>query len=234
LAGVDVEAALGLLDVDFPATYTALDGVSAADVLDRLQFPEAARHLALEVFARSFFADPREFSGAELVAMFHMYFVGSAEGLLFDVPADDYDSTLWGPLGAHLHSLGVAVHTGRSVESVTDSAEGGVRAAHRCRLVAGTPTGSRRMPWSSPWTRSACVGSSTPPPGWGGDTPAGVAWRESVAGIRSAPAFAVWRLWFSDLVAPRAGTVPRDERLRAPRQHLGARALRGPRHPVDR
>ena len=36
----------------------------------------------------------------------------------------------------------------------------------------------------------------------GGDTPAGAAWRESVAGIRSAPAFAVWRLWFSDLVAP--------------------------------
>ena len=102
LAAVDVEAALGLLDVDFPATYTALDGVSAADVLDRLRFPGAARHLALEVFARSFFADPREFSGGELVAMFHLYFVGSAEGLLFDVPRDDYDATLWAPLGRHL------------------------------------------------------------------------------------------------------------------------------------
>ena len=95
LAAVDVEAALGLLDVDFPATYAALDGGSAADVLDRLRFPDAVRHLALEVFARSFFADPEEFSGAELVAMFHLYFVGSAEGLLFDVPRDDYDSTLW-------------------------------------------------------------------------------------------------------------------------------------------
>ena len=102
LAAVDVEAALGLLDVDFPATFSALDGVSAAEVLDRLRFPEGARHLALEVFARSFFADPREFSGAELVAMFHMYFVGSAEGLLFDVPRDDYDATLWAPLGRHL------------------------------------------------------------------------------------------------------------------------------------
>ncbi|MGL5815942.1 MAG: FAD-dependent oxidoreductase, partial [Phycicoccus sp.] len=107
LAGVDVEAALGLLDIDFPATFHDLDGVSAADVLDRLRFPEAARHLALEVFARSFFADPRDFSGAELVAMFHMYFVGSAEGLLFDVPRDDYDSTLWAPLGRHLAGLGV-------------------------------------------------------------------------------------------------------------------------------
>jgi isorenieratene synthase len=200
LAAVDVEAALGLLDVDFPATYTALDGVSAADVLDRLHFPEAARHLALEVFARSFFADPREFSGAELVAMFHMYFVGSAEGLLFDVPADDYDSTLWGPLGAHLHGLGVTVHTGRAVGSVTETADG-VAVLHTdpgggealweqadAVVLALDPVGLRRVVDSSP--------------GLGGDDARGAAWRESVAGIRSAPAFAVWRLWLSGLVAP--------------------------------
>jgi 2-oxoglutarate ferredoxin oxidoreductase subunit gamma len=40
LAAVDVDAALGLLDVDFPATFAALDGRSAADVLDELRFPE--------------------------------------------------------------------------------------------------------------------------------------------------------------------------------------------------
>ena len=112
LRHVDVGAALGLLDVRFPQTYAAYDGVSAADVLDRLRFPEQARHLALEVFARSFFADPRDFSGGELVAMFHTYFTGSAEGLLFDVPADDYDTALWSPLGQHLATLGVDVRTG--------------------------------------------------------------------------------------------------------------------------
>ena len=95
LAKVDVTAALDLLRVRFPDTYTDLDGVSAADVLDRLRFPQAARHLALEVFARSFFADPRDFAAGELVAMFHTYFIGSAEGLLFDVPDDDYDTALW-------------------------------------------------------------------------------------------------------------------------------------------
>ncbi|MBK8461845.1 MAG: FAD-dependent oxidoreductase [Nigerium sp.] len=63
LARVDARAALDLLRVDFPGTYSELDGVSAAEVLDRLRFPAQARHLALEVFARSFFADPREFSG---------------------------------------------------------------------------------------------------------------------------------------------------------------------------
>ena len=36
LARVDVAEALGLLDVAFPNTFSALDGRSAADVLDRL------------------------------------------------------------------------------------------------------------------------------------------------------------------------------------------------------
>ena len=40
------------------------------DFLDRLRFPEGARHLALEVFARSFFAHPTEFGAGELVGMF--------------------------------------------------------------------------------------------------------------------------------------------------------------------
>ncbi len=200
LAGVDVEAALGLLDVDFPATFAALDGVSASEVLDRLRFPEAARHLALEVFARSFFADPHEFSGAELVAMFHLYFVGSAEGLLFDVPRDDYDSTLWAPLGAHLHGLGVRVVTGREVRSVAELGDG-IRVLHGAVghddqdwleadavVLALDPVGLRRVVAASP--------------GLGGDDPVGAAWREAVAGIRSAPPFAVWRLWLSGKVAP--------------------------------
>ncbi|HYO66213.1 MAG TPA: FAD-dependent oxidoreductase, partial [Archangium sp.] len=52
LAAVDVPAAMELLDVDFPATFTGYDGESAAAFLDRLRFPDKARHLALEVFAR--------------------------------------------------------------------------------------------------------------------------------------------------------------------------------------
>ena len=235
LAAVDVDAALGLLDVDFPATFAALDGESAADVLDRLRFPEAARHLALEVFARSFFADPREFSGAELVAMFHMYFVGSAEGLLFDVPRDDYDATLWGPLGAHLYGLGVRVLTGREVRSVAElAAERGHLGAARRRPATTTRAGSRRMPscWRS--TRSACAGWSPRHPGSGATTRrvrrGGSPWPAS--GRRRS--FAVWRLWLSGTVAPERPAVPRHERLRAARQRLGARAVRGARHPVER
>ena len=124
------------------------------------------------MFARSFFADPREFSGAELVAMFHMYFVGSAEGLLFDVPRDDYDSTLWAPLGAHLHGLGVSVVTGREVRSVAELGDG-IAVLHglprprrpglargRCRRAGARPgraaPGRRRVPRARGRRRGGC------------------------------------------------------------------------------
>ena len=206
--------------------------MSAADVLDRLHFPEAARHLALEVFARSFFADPREFSGAELVAMFHMYFVGSAEGLLFDVPRDDYDATLWAPLGAHLAGLGVRVLTGREVRSVAELGDG-IRVLHGVPgrdeqdwveadavVLALDPVGLRRVVAASP--------------GLGGDD----ARRRGVAGVGGRhPVGAVVRGVAAVAERPggaRPAAVPRHERLRPARQHLGARAVRGARHPVER
>src|SRR4029453_486268 len=119
-ARVDADAALGLLDVSFPRTYEDYAGRSAADVLDELRFPDGARHLALEVFARSFFADPREFSGGALVAMFHTYFLGAGGGLLCDVPYDDYDTALWAPLGRHLESLGARVVLSSAASKLED------------------------------------------------------------------------------------------------------------------
>ena len=196
LRGVDVEAALSLLDVDLPAGYHALDGVSAAAFLDRLRFPESARHLALEVFARSFFADPEDFSAAELLAMFHMYFVGSAEGLLFDVPRDDYDSTLWEPLRAQLAASGVQFRLGtlaRSVEVsapdhvvvVTEAAAGGeaTRLEADAVVIALDPPALRSLVAQSP-----SLGSPL--------------WRDTVAAVRSAPRFIVWRLWLDGPLDP--------------------------------
>ena len=46
LAAVNVPAALELLDVEFPRTFSQYDGESAAVFLDRLHFPARARHLA--------------------------------------------------------------------------------------------------------------------------------------------------------------------------------------------
>jgi carotenoid phi-ring synthase / carotenoid chi-ring synthase len=183
LRHVDVGAALGLLDVEFPQTYSAYDGVSAADVLDRLRFPEQARHLALEVFARSFFADPRDFSGGELVAMFHTYFTGSAEGLLFDVPVADYDTALWAPLGAHLAGLGVEVRTSTEVTGLEDGPDGiRVQLGDGTTLLAGgLVLATDREPLQRLVDGAVWLGDAT--------------WRGAVAGQRIAPSFAVWRQW---------------------------------------
>ena len=185
LLAVDVDAAFGLLDVGFPRTFVEHDGISAAQVLDRLRFPHDARHLALEVFARSFFADPRDFSGGELVAMFHAYFLGSSEGLLFDVPVDDYDTSLWAPLGRHLHGLGVEVRTGAPVTALHEDPDGGVVVevgddrVHADAVVLATDRAPlQRLVGAASWLGSAEAD-----------------WRGRLGGQIAAPRFAVWRLW---------------------------------------
>jgi len=60
LPAMNPEAALKLLDVSVPGVYDELDGLDAADYLNRVRFPEAAHALAFEVFSRSFFAHPSD------------------------------------------------------------------------------------------------------------------------------------------------------------------------------
>ncbi|MFD6419435.1 FAD-dependent oxidoreductase [Streptomyces sp. NPDC060194] len=192
LLSMNPRAALPLLDVRVPQVYEELDQVSARDLLDRIRFPEAAHHLAFEVFSRSFFADPRELSAAELVLMFHIYFLGSSEGLLFDVPDEPYPDALWDPLREYLERHGALVRTGTPVETVEPDGEpgGGVRVtaggrAHRHdALVLALDTGGLR----------ALVGAS---PGLGD-----AQWRGRIARLRTAPPFLVSRLWLDRPVAP--------------------------------
>ena len=187
LAKVNIPAALELLDVDFPRTFSDYDGESAAQFLDRLRFPDRARHLALEVFARSFFAHPTQFSAGELVGMFHTYFVGSSEGLLFDVPSGDYDATFWAPLGRYLETRGVEVLTGQRVESIGLEKRGEVTA----RISDGSGTqeivADAVVLATDPRTLRHLV-DTTPDLG-------DRAWRHRIASTTNAPRFAVLRLW---------------------------------------
>lgn len=200
LARVDIGHALGLLDVDFPDTFTAWDGVSAADFLDRLRFPDQARHLALEVFARSFFADPTDFAAGELLAMFHSYFVGSSEGLLFDVPDDDYDTALWAPLGRWLADRGTALSTGTEVTGL-DLHDDRVRLRHRPTdltahsgvLAEGVMECDAVVIALDPGSLVRLVADAD-----GADP----GWVRRVRGVRIAPPFAVWRLWLDRPVRP--------------------------------
>ena len=128
LVRLDARAAAPLAAVSVPDIYDRLDHLDAESFLRDINFPAAARHLAFEVFSRSFFAEPTDLSAAELAAMFHIYFLGSREGLTFDVANANFDVALWNPLGAYLESLGVRVHTG----------DVGDARACRARLVGGS------------------------------------------------------------------------------------------------
>ncbi|MFV0132899.1 FAD-dependent oxidoreductase [Streptomyces sp. HMX87] len=183
LAAMDPRAALPLLDVRVPEVYDRFDGVSATSFLERVRFPEAAHHLAFEVFSRSFFADPRELSAAELLLMFHIYFLGSAEGLLFDVPNEPFPQALWEPLGDYLQRLGATVRTGTPVHGVhpCDGRGAEVRTdatadRHEAVVLALDPGALRQVVAASPGLGTA-------------------AWRDDVAALRTAPPFLVSRLW---------------------------------------
>src|SRR5262249_58934523 len=63
---IDPVAALPLVDVSVPDIYTRLDHQDAMTFLERVRFPDAARHLAFSGFSPRFFADPRALSAAEL------------------------------------------------------------------------------------------------------------------------------------------------------------------------
>src|SRR5690606_10568627 len=190
LVSLNARAALPLLDVRVPRVYELLDGLSARELLDRIRFPEAARHLAFEVFSRSFFADPRQLSAAELALMFHIYFLGSSEGLLFDVPVEPFPRALWQPLSAYLVRQGVDLRTSAAVRSVEPLPPGGF-AVHTARaterhdavILALDTEGLRRVVAASPRLADS-------------------RWRERIQGLRTAPAFLVLRLWLDRPVAP--------------------------------
>lgn len=183
LAAMNPREALPLLDVRVPEVYERFDGISAEDFLHRIGFPEAAHHLAFEVFSRSFFSDPRELSAAELLLMFHIYFLGSSEGLLFDVPREPFPQALWEPLGGCLSRLGAQVRTGAPVHRVSPAADGdltvetdGATDRHQAVVLALDTRGLRRL-----------VGAS--------EQLGDASWRADIAAMRTAPPFLVSRLW---------------------------------------
>ena len=198
LMRLDARAAAPLAAVSVPEIYERLDHQDADAFLRAINFPEAARHLAFEVFSRSFFAEPSELSAAELAAMFHIYFLGSREGLIFDVANANFDVALWNPLGEYLESLGVRIHPADVGDPGASRASVG-----RWRSKAGriwTPTASFWQPISQ-----ACNASSRTRRVSGTTTGA-----SAVAKLGTAPPFIVHRLWLDQKVdserAPFVGT----------------------------
>ncbi|MQY31314.1 FAD-dependent oxidoreductase [Nocardia aurantia] len=194
LVRIDARAAAPLAAVSVPEIYDTLDHLDADSFLRAVRFPTAAQHLAFEVFSRSFFAVPHRMSAAELAAMFHIYFLGSSEGLIFDVAEDNFDTALWTPLREYLTGPAVpgrvTVHTGVRVTEIRRPGSTGLRvlddtgaALEVDAVVLATDiAGLRDIVTASPEL-------GIPP------------WRAAIAELATAPPFLVHRLWLDHPVA---------------------------------
>lgn len=190
----DPTAGRALLAYDRATTTAELDGVDAAAFLDRLGMTERTRSMLFEAFARSFFCNQDALSAAELVAMFHYYFLGNPEGIGFDVPDTDHATAIWNPLREHLIGHGADVRLGVAATVVAPEAhgwrvelDGGEALSTRHLILALDPGALRSL------TAASELGSVAP-------QLAGLCENLTVA-----PPFAVSRLWLDrDVAADRA------------------------------
>jgi isorenieratene synthase len=184
--------ALAMLAFDPDATYARWDLTSAADYLDSLRFPAQARRMLFDVFAHSFFSAEEELSAAELLMMFHWYFVANREGLVFDLARRPMSAAFWRPLGDHLVRLGVDLRLGAGAAHVaagdrerwTVELDGGGAVAGDAVVLALSVPALRRLVADSP------------------ELARDSAWRRRVLALPPGRPFAVWRLWLDRPVAP--------------------------------
>ena len=185
LRGVNVPAALAMLRYDESHTPQAFDAQSASEYLDSLAFPPPARRLLFDVFAHSFFNPETEMSAGELLAMFHFYFTGNPEGLLFDVVRRPFGPALWKPLGERLVDLGARIEHGTAVERIEREDERwrivtapAARSVAADLVVLALPVAPLR----------ALVAASEP-------LRSQSEFGRRIAALRATDPFAVWRLW---------------------------------------
>ena len=184
LIRLDARAAAPLASISVPETYWQLDDSDAETFLRDINFPTAAQHLAFEVFSRSFFTRPDGLSAAELATMFHIYFLGSSEGLVFDVAAENFDGALWKPLERYLLRHGADIRTGVAATNITTDDAGRF-------VVTGESFDALRVDGVVLATEvPALQRIVSDSPGLGD-----AQWRSAVADLGTAAPFLVRRLW---------------------------------------
>lgn len=189
LLKVDKVAALEMLRYHPERTYARWGGTSSKGYLDQLNFPAEARLRLLHVFAHSCFNPQEEMSAADLLQMFHFYFTGNPDGLLFDIASRPFGPAIFTPWLDLLAGLGAEVQLGTPVQAVS-------------RVDAGwqvaTATGTLAADY---------VVLATDAPGLAGIRTASPDLAHpgldaQLAGVRATRGFAVWRLWLDRPVRP--------------------------------
>lgn len=125
LRHIDQSRAKLMLMFDPARTYAEHDGTTAREYLDSLRFPPNARRMLFDVFSHSFFNPEEEMSAAEMLMMFHFYFLGNPEGLVFDVLDEPFSDALWRPMERYLARHGVELRLGREVSHLEQIDKGG-------------------------------------------------------------------------------------------------------------
>lgn len=118
LARANLPNAHAMLAYDHRATFAELDHRTASAYLDELAFPDEARRMLFDVFAHSFFNPESDYSAAELLAMFHFYFLRNPFGLVFDVVRQPLSTALWDPLRAYVEARGARVRLKTSAVAI--------------------------------------------------------------------------------------------------------------------
>ncbi len=189
LMRVNKRAALEMLRFDPIRTFAAFDGQSSKDYLDSLRFPLIARQRLLHVFAHSCFNPQEDMSAAELLQMFHFYFTGNREGLLFDIADRPFSRCVFDPLEQYLRGLGVnlRLRTRAAALARQDAgwrvSAGGEAIKADAVVLAGHVNAVKEIVAASDGLDDA-------------------SWRASIESLRVTNPFAVWRLWLDRPAAP--------------------------------
>ena len=198
LLTVSPRKAAAMMAFDPQRTYARWDRTTAAEYLDSLHFPEDARRMLFDVFAHSFFNPEGDYSAAELLAMFHFYFLGNPEGLVFDTMNVPFSRGLFEPLARHLQNLRTELRLSEPVLRITKN-ENGTFVAETSQ---GTIEGSELVLAVSIPGLKQLVKSSP--------TLFDPTFRANIDRLTVTLPFAVWRLWYDKKVnadrPPFAGT----------------------------
>lgn len=193
LLGINVRAALEMLAFDPERSYAHFDHISARDYLDSLRFPIKARQMLFDVFSHSFFNPEIRMSAAEMLAMFHFYFMGNPEGLIFDVLHQPFSTGIWQPFEAYLAKYGVEIRKRCQVVTTRPHASGIIAEVAQdnanSRIHARALVAALNVPGIKSLVRNS--------PELGDET-----WRQSIDALEVTERFAVWRLWLDGDVRP--------------------------------
>jgi isorenieratene synthase len=194
---VNKPRALQMFAYDREKTYARYDDMTAKEYLDSLRFPPAARQMLFDVFAHSFFNPEERFSAADLLMMFHFYFIGNPEGLIFDVLEEPFSLSLWQPMERYLERLNVRVLTQRTATVIEKEPDEGFR-VHLRGAPEPIEGDAVVLALDVPSLKKLLADSP--------DLQHAHSLRTSIESLDVTLPFAVWRLWMER--APRAERAP--------------------------